>query len=72
MFAPIFERAGELAVVFIGRRLERTLERSRCGIVDRADEAGYIAGSGGLAPAILDAASRLAFEIDDGDVVLDD
>jgi hypothetical protein len=58
--------------VFIGRRLERTLERSRCGIVDRADEAGHIAGSGGLAPAILDAASRFTFEIDDGDVVLDD
>src|SRR6516165_932473 len=71
VLAPIFERAGELAV-FIGRRLERTLERSSCGIVDRADEAGHIAGSGGLAPAILDAAARLAFEIDDGDVVLDD
>src|SRR5258708_19924587 len=59
-------------MVFIGRRLERTLEGRRCGIVDGADENGYIEGSGGLAPAILDAAARLAFEIDDGDVVLDD
>src|SRR5262245_2252607 len=71
VFAPIFERADEPAV-FIGCRLERTLERSRCGIVDRADEAGHVAGGGSLAPAILDAASRFTFEIDDSDVVLDD
>src|SRR5262249_44468748 len=58
--------------VFIGCRLERTLERSCRGIVDRADQAGHIAGSGGLAPALLDTASRFAFEIYDGDVVLDD
>src|SRR5262249_30001088 len=63
-------RAGELAV-FIGCRLERTLERSRRGIVDRPDQAGHIAGGGSFAPALLDAASRFTFEIDDRDVVLD-
>src|SRR5260221_14396369 len=71
MFAPTFERAGDLAVL-IGGRLERPLERSRCGIVDRSDETGHVAGGGSLAPAILDAAARFAFEIDDGDVVLGD
>ena len=71
VFAPTFERAGEFTV-FVGCRLERTLERSRCRIVDRPDEAGHVAGGGRLAPAILDAAARFAFEIDDGDVVLDD
>ena len=35
MFAPILERAGELAV-FIGRGLECTLERSRCVIPRRS------------------------------------
>src|SRR5215471_18736312 len=69
--APILERMGELAV-FIGRRLECTLERSRCGIIDRPDQAGYVARGGGLVPAILEAAARFAFEIYDGDVVLDD
>jgi hypothetical protein len=63
-FAPTFERAGELAVL-IGRRLERTLERRRRGIVDRPDEPATSRRGGSLAPAILDAAARLAFEIDD-------
>ena len=58
--------------MFIGRRLECTLERSRCGVVDRPDQAGHVAGGRGLATAILEAAARFAFEIYDGDVVLDD
>ena len=58
--------------MFIGCRVERTLERSRRGIIDRPDEAGHVAGGWGLAPAILDAAARFAFEVDDGDVVLND
>src|SRR5262249_44650524 len=62
---------GELAV-FIGRGLERTLERSRCGIIDRPDQAGHVARGRSLAPAILETAARFAFEIYDGDVVLDD
>ena len=71
MLAPAVERAGDLALL-VGRRLERALERGGRGIVDRADQAGDIARGRGLAPAILDAAARFAFEIDDEDVVLDD
>ena len=71
MLAPTFERAGELAVL-IGGRLERPLERGRCRIVNRPDQAGHIAGSGDFASAIRDVAARFAFKIDDGDVVLGD
>ena len=58
--------------MLVGRRLERALERGGGGIVDRTDEAGDVARGGRLAPALLDAAARLALEIDDEDVVLDD
>ena len=58
--------------VLVGRRFERALERRGRRIVDRADQAGDIARRRRLAPALLDAAPRLALEIDDEDVVLDD
>src|SRR5260370_36008340 len=67
MFAPAFERAGELAVL-VGRRLERALERSSDGVVDRSDEASHFAGGRSLAPAILDPAARFPVEVDDGNI----
>src|ERR1700716_1130916 len=66
VIAPSFERAGE-PDLFIGCGLERALQRGGCGIIDRSNKAGDITRRRRLAAAILDAAPRLTFEIDDED-----
>ena len=65
------ETARDLAM-FVWRRFERTIERGSCRIIDRTDEPGEVARCRRLAPAFLDAAPRLALEIDDHDIILDD
>ena len=55
-----------------GVDLERALQRGGDRIVDRADQAGDVARRRRLAPPLGQRAARLALEIDDEDVVLDD
>src|ERR1700733_1326656 len=58
--------------MFVRRNLERALQRRGHRIVDRADQAGDIAGGGRLAAAFGERAARLAFEVDDEDIILGD
>ena len=58
--------------MLFGPFLQSAFEGDHCRIVDRADQAGDIARRGRLAAAIGDAAPRLALEVDDEDIVLDD
>ena len=44
---------------------ERGGARRRRGVIDRAEQAGDVAGGGVLAPALLERAQGLAFEVDD-------
>jgi len=52
--------------------LERALQRRGRRIIDRTDQAGDIARRGRLAPPFGQRPARLALEIDDEDIVLDD
>src|SRR4051794_34150852 len=69
--APSCERRGELAPL-IRRDLQRALQRGGGRIIDGADQPGNVARGRRLAPPFGDRAPRLALEIDDEDVVLDD
>ena len=69
--APFVERRGEPALL-VGGDLERALQRGGGRIIDRTDQAGDVARRRRLAPPFGERAARLAVEIDDEDVVLDD
>src|SRR5438132_1437687 len=68
MIAPGLKGAIDLAVL-VGSRSERPLPCRRDRVVERPNETGYIARCGRFGPALLDAAPRLTFEVDDYHVV---
>ncbi len=55
-----------------GVQIGRAVERRAHGVIDRAQEAGHVAGGRSLAAPLLEAAPRLAFEIEEVHVILGD
>src|ERR1700730_2639561 len=69
--APFPERGAKLALL-VGRYFQRALQCGGGRIVDRTDQACDVARRGRLAPPLIQRPARLALEIDDEDIVLDD
>src|SRR5262245_52149218 len=58
--------------MLVGAGLQGALERSGGGIVHRPHQASDVTRGRRFAPAFLEAAPRLAFKVDDEDIVLHD
>ena len=69
--APLGERGLQLAAI-VGLHLQRPFQRRADRIIDRADQSCDVARGRRLHPPLGERAARLALEVDDEDVFLDD